>query len=219
MIPKKLHYCWFGGGEIPELSKRCIESWNKHLSDFEIIRWDENNAPTHIPFVRDMLLQKKWAFASDYVRLHAIYEQGGIYLDTDMEVIRSFDELLEHDDCFLGYESKGRATTGAMGGVSSSKFVKRCMDLMEERHSNKKSYMITPEVATSVLKSNRDLAYIYPIHTFYPYNPYDENNSLSVLMYSDIRADTYAIHHWNHSWSMSFTEKLFRRLGKVLGGN
>ena len=118
MIPKKLHYCWFGVGEIPELSKRCIDSWNKHLSDFEIIRWDETNAPTHIPFVRDMLLQKKWAFASDYVRLHAIYEQGGIYLDTDMLLLKEVDATILRNRFFSAFEVENRVSFGFFGGVN-----------------------------------------------------------------------------------------------------
>jgi mannosyltransferase OCH1-like enzyme len=216
MIPKKLHYCWFGGSEMPELIKRCIQSWEKYLPDFEIVRWDDNNAPIHIPFVKDMLSEKKWAFASDYVRLYAIYEQGGIYLDTDMEVVKSFDDLLNHNDSFIGYESENRATTGAMGGVAGSKFVKACLTLMEERHAHKKSYLITPEVATQVINMGNESTYIYPIHTFYPYNPYDASSKISVLMFSSIKEDTYAIHHWNHSWSMSPMEKFVRLVKRLL---
>ncbi|MEY8198077.1 MAG: glycosyltransferase [Colwellia sp.] len=216
MIPKKVHYCWFGGGEMPVLSKRCIESWKLLMPDFELVRWDEGNAPTHIPFVQDMLKEKKWAFASDFVRLYAIHEQGGIYLDTDMEVVQNLAPLLDHGDCFVGFESEGRATTGAMGGISGSEFVKACMELMEHRHSHKLSYMITPEVATAVLSTHEGLAYVYPVHTFYPYNPYDESKEVSVLMYSDVKSDTYAIHHWNHAWSMSVWEKVVRLAKRVL---
>ena len=96
-IPKIIHYCWFGGNPLPELAEKCIESWKKYLPDYEIIRWDENNFDFNInDYVKEAYENKKWAFITDYVRLYAMYNYGGIYMDTDVEVLKSLDCFLIH---------------------------------------------------------------------------------------------------------------------------
>ena len=105
MIPKKTHYCWFGGAELPELAKRCISSWHQHMPDWEYVLWNEESfdiskAPT---YVQEAYAAKKFAFVSDYVRLFALEQQGGVYLDTDVEVLKSYQPLLEHC-AFIGFE-------------------------------------------------------------------------------------------------------------------
>ena len=105
MIPKILHYCWFGKGEMPELVQTCIASWHIHMPDWEFKLWSEDNfdiasAPQ---YVREAYTAKKYAFVSDYVRLWALEQEGGVYLDTDVEVLRSFDSLL-NDTAFIGLE-------------------------------------------------------------------------------------------------------------------
>ena len=95
MIPKKIHYCWFGGKPLPELAKRCINSWEKYCPNFEIIRWDESNSDLNIcPFVKEAYDAKMYAFVSDYIRLYALYNEGGIYMDTDEETIKPLDTFL-----------------------------------------------------------------------------------------------------------------------------
>jgi mannosyltransferase OCH1-like enzyme len=215
-IPKVVHYCWFGKGNMPALSQRCLESWREKLPGFEIKCWDESNAPADIPFVQDMLTQKKWAFASDYVRLYALYTEGGVYLDTDMEVVQDFTPLLGNE-CFVGYESAGRVTTGAMGAASGSKYVRECMELMSERHSNKQEYWIAPEVGSFIFDKHDSAVVAYPVHYFYPFNPYDTSVATDILMFADIKPDTYAIHHWNHAWKMGFLERVVRAVKKILG--
>ncbi len=98
MIPKKIHYCWFGGKPLPNEMIRFIESWKKFCPDYEIIRWDESNYDiTHsIPFVQEAYKCKKFAFVSDYVRLDVMYREGGIYMDTDVELVKTLDEFLHH---------------------------------------------------------------------------------------------------------------------------
>ena len=92
MIPKKIHYCWFGRGEKPKLARKCIESWKRYCPDFEIIEWNEDNFDvTKYAYSKYCFDNKKWAFLSDFVRLIVIYENGGIYFDTDVEVIKSLD--------------------------------------------------------------------------------------------------------------------------------
>ncbi len=213
-IPKVLHYCWFGNGEMSPLIIRCLESWSERLPDFQIKRWDESNVPLDVPFVKDMLEKKKWAFVSDYVRLHALYSEGGIYLDTDMEVVQDFSPLL-NNSCFIGYESADRVTTGAMGAVKGSQYVKKCMDVITERHAKQQEYWIAPEVAAYVFDTVNDSVVAHPSHYFYPFNPYDVSARTDVLMFSDIKSDTYAIHHWNHAWKLGFFERLLRFVKKI----
>jgi Glycosyltransferase sugar-binding region containing DXD motif len=98
MIPKKIHYCWLGGEPLPGNLEKCLSSWRNVLSDYEIIKWDVQRFDIDsVPFVKEACSVKKWAFGSDYIRLHALYEEGGIYLDTDVYVRKRFDSFLRHD--------------------------------------------------------------------------------------------------------------------------
>lgn len=115
MIPKIIHYCWFGGNPLPPLAEKCMESWKKFCPDYEIIKWSEDNfdiesAPR---YVRQAYKEKKWAFVSDYVRLYAVVKYGGIYMDTDVEVLKSLDSFLKHR-AFSGFEDEERIPTGIM---------------------------------------------------------------------------------------------------------
>lgn len=107
MIPKKIHYCWFGGGKKDELAEHCLASWKKNHPDFEIVEWNEENAPLEDnAYVREAFEQKKWAFVSDYVRSKVMYEHGGIYMDTDMEMKLPLDEFM-NETAVCGFEVKG----------------------------------------------------------------------------------------------------------------
>lgn len=117
-IPKIIHYCWFGGNPLPALTIKCIESWKKYLPDYEIKEWNETNFDVHCcQYVEEAYEAKKWAFVSDYVRYYAVYEEGGIYFDTDTEVIKPFDELL-NDNAFFGFGTQSMTipTFGAIKG-------------------------------------------------------------------------------------------------------
>ena len=96
-IPKIIHYCWFGGNPMPDSFQKCIDSWKQVMPEYEIVCWDESNFDlTSVPFVSEAAEMKKWAFVSDYVRLYALYYQGGIYLDTDVEIVQPLDRFLMH---------------------------------------------------------------------------------------------------------------------------
>ena len=110
MIPKKIHYCWFGKGEKPKLAHKCINSWKKYCPDYEIIEWNEENFDINMNGYTKMCYeQKKYAFLSDYVRLYVVYHYGGLYFDTDVELIRNPDFLLS-DKAFFGFETGGDKT-------------------------------------------------------------------------------------------------------------
>ena len=111
-IPKIIHYCWFGGGPINPESRKCIESWKKYCPDYKIIEWNEQNFEiSQNRYAQQAYEAKKYAFVSDYVRLAVLYEYGGIYLDTDVELVRPLDELLEHKG-FIGMEHSAPSPYG-----------------------------------------------------------------------------------------------------------
>lgn len=114
-IPKIIHYCWFGGNEKPELAQRCLKSWEKHCPDYQIIEWNERNfdISTAPLYVRQAHAAGRWAFVTDYVRLKALTEMGGVYMDTDVEVIKPLDPYL-NQEAFVGFESGEGVQTGLM---------------------------------------------------------------------------------------------------------
>lgn len=110
MIPKKIHYCWFGRGGKPKLAKKCIASWKKYCPDYEIIEWNEDNFDINKnEYTKMCYEQKKYAFLSDYVRLLVVYEHGGLYFDTDVEILRNPDFLLK-EEAFFGFETEGTSS-------------------------------------------------------------------------------------------------------------
>ncbi len=114
MIPKIIHYCWFGRGQKSEKIKACIASWKKYLPDYEIVEWNEDNFDLSSNlYVKQAYDSKKWAFVSDYVRLYALYHFGGIYMDTDVEVLKSLDEFLDAPS-FTGFKTKDSPITAVL---------------------------------------------------------------------------------------------------------
>ena len=121
MIPKIMHYCWFGRGQMPELVERCIASWKMYMPDWEYRLWSEDNfdIPSTPKYVQEAYAAKKYAFVSDYVRLWALEREGGLYMDVDFEVYKPFDDLMEQYDAFAGYEGSKR--NPVMMGVIAAK--------------------------------------------------------------------------------------------------
>ena len=128
MIPKIIHYCWFGGGELTPLAKECIEAWHEALPEYKIIEWNENNFDfAECEFAVKAYESKKWAFVADYFRAWVLYNYGGIYLDTDVKVLKSFDPFLE-DKFFIGFETIDILEADTIGCEKGHPFAKVILD-------------------------------------------------------------------------------------------
>ena len=143
MIPKIIHYCWFGRNPLPPLAEKCIASWKKYLPDYEIKEWNEDNFDVNIiPYTAEAYAQKKYAFVSDYARFWILYKYGGLYFDTDVEVIRPLDDIIARGP-FMGCETdatKGATQSVAPGlglGVNPGlgrNLIKQMLDYYEGKH-------------------------------------------------------------------------------------
>ena len=133
LIPRKIHYCWFGGNQIPEFLQNCIESWKEKCPDYEIIEWNENNYDINRhEYTKQAFMQKRWGFVSDIARLDILYDNGGIYLDTDVTLIQNLDALL-HQEGFIGTEKWGNINTGGgCGFVAGHPMLKKMIDCRNE---------------------------------------------------------------------------------------
>ena len=144
MIPKIIHYCWFGRGEMPPLAKKCIKSWKKYCPDYEIKEWNEDNFDLDMyPYAREAYDNRKFAFVTDVVRLYAIYTEGGIYMDTDVEVLKPLDSFLKHI-AFSGYENDTLVPTGIMASEKGAKWIILII-IMEDISSKRMEVSILPQ--------------------------------------------------------------------------
>lgn len=206
MIPKKINYCWFGRGEKPKFAVKCIESWKKLCPDYEIIEWNEDNFDVHCNEYTDYCYKnKKWAFLTDYVRLAIISENGGIYFDTDVELIKRPDSLLKYD-AFFGFENESNVATGlGFGAVPGQITVKNMLKVYErlEKNDDGNYNLITcPQLNTKILvelglKLNGEKQIIsdmiiLPIDYLNPYD--DPTGKLSKTK------NTISIHWYSKTW-------------------
>ena len=149
MIPKIIHYCWFGRSKMPPLAIKCIESWKKNLPEYEIKEWNENNFDLNMyPYVREAYDNRKFAFVTDVVRLYVLYEEGGIYMDTDVEVLKSLDPYLQHN-AFSGFEDDIHIPTGIIASEKGGKWVKDNLAYYNNRHFIKEDG--TMDLTTNVI--------------------------------------------------------------------
>lgn len=229
MIPKVIHYCWFGGKRKSKLIKQCILSWKHYLRDYEIIEWNEKNCDLTNPFVRNAYTLKKWAFVADYIRLKVLYENGGVYLDADMMVIKSFDSLLSNL-CFFGAEDEEYLNCAVIGAEKNNAFIKQCISRYEVISINNEIdwHQITiPKIVTDiyrrkynyVLPFNRKTEHnglvIYPTNYFYPLPHKDKHDVRNFKNY--LSKESFAVHLWNESW-IEYNEFQYLRKGKYALG-
>lgn len=212
MIPKIIHYCWFGDGEKPALVKEYIETWKKHCPDYEIIEWNESNFDVNaLEFTKQAYEAKKWAFVSDVARLYALYEHGGIYMDTDVELLKPLEVFLD-DYAFTGFESKDTpVVTAVMGTEKKNPLIKAIMNyyndikfLNDDGSYNMKAntrifaeYFIKNGIKGNGKKQIIKNMTIYPQIYFCP-------NTLS-MVFNSSSPRSYSIHHYGQSddWSYS----------------
>lgn len=216
-IPKIIHYCWFGRGPIPEHDRACIESWREQCPDYDIIEWNEQNYDvTKIPYMNEAYQSKRWGFVPDYARMDIIYQYGGIYLDTDVEIIRSLDDLLELEG-FAGIE-KGTHNIALGLGFGAEKghpLLKELCDVYLSKHfvdsAGNLDLTPNPRIMTEyinqaypgVLRNKkteiRDGFVVFPTEYFCPQD-YETGKT-------EITDKTYSIHHYHASWQTQEEKK------------
>lgn len=223
MIPKIIHYCWFGEKPLPHDVKKCIASWKKFCPDYEIKRWDESNFDvTSHPFTDAAYSAKAWAFVSDYARLKIIYENGGIYLDTDVELLQNPDSLLENK-CYIGIQQPNYlCTTGlGYGAEKNNPLIKKMLDKYDEIQFDQenKAYIACPllnnEVVETLGKVSRDKITCLDGATVYPpkyFDPISTGNTKNLLC-----PESVSIHHYAASWTskgLRIKRKIIRLIGE-----
>ena len=172
MIPKIIHYCWFGGKPKPKEVLQYIETWKKHLPEFKIMEWNENNfSYEKFKFSYEAYKVKKYAYVSDVCRLHALYNYGGLYFDTDIEVVGPFDKYLNLSS-FVGFEVAGLLGTGILGAEKNAKWIKIFLDQYNKREFVSKYGVMNLVPNTKILTElmpqipKDDMPSIFPVDVF-----------------------------------------------------
>lgn len=215
MIPKIIHYCWFGPKKYSRTVKKCMETWHRLMPDYEFMLWNETNSPMDHPFVRSAYAAKKYAFVADYVRFWALFNYGGIYLDTDMYAIKRFDELLENE-CFAGYENDKDINVALLGAKKYNPLIEQLLHLYDSLEFDVENMMsfVIPQIVTPKI-SRYATARVYPSDYFYPF-PFADRMKQDFMAYKT--ENTFAIHLWNLSWKplwqqyLSFAIKEYKRM-------
>ena len=218
MIPKVIHYCWFGHGEKPELARKCIASWKKFCPDYEIIEWNEGNFDVKQNGYTQMCYEeKKYAFLSDYVRLLVVAEYGGIYFDTDVELLKSLDQLLDHE-AFFGFETPEYVASGlGFGSIAHGTVIEAMLAEYEQLLDGQNGMIGCPRLNTAALVKlglvqNGKIqtihnAVIYPVSYF---NPYESSTGRLIKT-----EDTISVHWYAATW-MSKKQKLRSFISRTL---
>lgn len=220
-IPKIIHFCWFGGKEKPSKVQECIESWHKYLSDYEFMEWNESNFDINSnEYIKQAYKENKFAHVSDYARIKALYQYGGIYMDTDVMVYKSFNDLLDNQ-CILGFEEENYIATSFMACVQKHELIKEFIDKYENVsfYNSDKSLDLTTNVQrlTQILEDrglirtnkfqNVGDIIIYPQEYF---SPYDYGNCIRKNT-----ENTYCEHLFLVSW-LPWTTKVKKAVKKIV---
>lgn len=229
-IPRIIHYCWFGNHSMSELEKRCLNSWREKCPDYEIRKWDEDSFDLEAsPFASEAHKNQMWAFVSDYVRLFVLYKYGGIYMDTDVEVIGSLDDYLG-ENAFSGFEDEDNAVTCIIGSEAGHMMIHKLLQYYEGRHFVLKdgSMDITPntEIITSIAKDEglilNNKKQTVSGMTFFPSDFFCPKSHRTGV--TSITNNTACIHHFSGSWltdeqrgRVEISRALERKYGKDAG--
>lgn len=223
MIPKIIHYCWFGKKEKPENVRKTIKNWKKLMPDFEIIEWNENNFDVNsVDFVKKSYTQNKFAFVSDYVRIYALYKFGGVYLDTDVEVKKPLNSLLKNR-AFIGFEDDKTLMTGLIASVKNHEWL---LDILNFYKTNKfNDHNGTYKVFANTLYVTELTSKKYPLKFEDEIQNFDDNLIVYPFEYFCAKNwksgkvqptnNTFTIHHYSGSW-LTFNEKSKLKLKKLL---
>ncbi len=208
MIPKIIHYCWFGGKPKPDCVVKCISTWRDKLPDYEIKEWNESNfnLTESIGYVKEAYENKKWAFVTDYVRLKALYEFGGIYFDTDVEVFKSFDDLLDNKS-FFGFESNDYLCTAVIACEKYHPFIKKFMESYDSRKfllpdgtfdtATTNVIAVTHLLKKDGMKPNGSKQIVGDVTVFPQY--YFSSNDL-INVFHKYSKEIYSYHHCQATW-------------------
>ncbi|MUI52515.1 glycosyltransferase family 32 protein [Aliivibrio fischeri] len=199
-ISKVVNYVWVGGGEKSDFINACIHDWSKMLPQFKIVEWSEKNIElekiiNESPFIKKCYEKKMWAFVSDYIRMKVLYENGGIYLDTDITIVKDLTPLLE-EDFFIGKENEDYISAGVIGCKPKSIIIKKIIDFYQKEAMMSELYTL-PMIITCIFERNPEfykIAKVYEPKYFYPYY-YNEHFTESCLT-----EKTYTIHWWGKNW-------------------
>ena len=222
-IQKIIHYCWFGKGKKSKLMKKCMKTWSKYFPDYKIIEWNEENFDINQnEYVKEAYKNKKYAFVSDYARLYALYNYGGIYFDTDIEVMKEFDDIINDRDIYA-FEKKDLIMTGVMIARKKSRIIEKFIKVYDNLKflNEDGTFNLVPNTyrLTEILKEyglicnnkkqtlENNVADIYPIEYFCAY---DMDNSHFIPT-----ENTYTIHHYDGSW-VSGKQKILKRFKRIL---
>ena len=204
-IPKIIHYCWFGGNPLPPAAKKCIASWKRFCPEYKIIEWNETNYNVNAcQFCGEMYKQKKWAFVSDYARLQIIFEHGGIYLDTDVELVKSLDPLL-NCSAFMGIDTTYLVATGlGFGAVKGHPFLEANMKAYESinifNEPPLNSYVTTElfQNCDDFDAKKAEIQQFFNVTIFPPEYFCAKHTHTGEI---SITPNTYSIHHFSLSWN------------------
>lgn len=211
MIPKVIHYCWFGRGPKSELMQKCMDSWKNYCPDWEIVEWNEDNFDVNFcPYAAKAYREKRYSFLADAARLKIIFENGGVYLDTDVELIHSLDNLLDNSTWF-GYGTYNSINTGSgFGAVKGHPLVKRLLEnyMVLSASSN---YKLCTEVDTDVFRQSfPEFAADHDVAQMLFYE------GVEVRIIHDIWR--YVVHHYANTWQTP-AQKVYSRLNSFTKGS
>lgn len=224
MIPKIVHYCWFGQSKLPELAKKCINSWKEYLPDYEFILWNEDSIDINSnQYIKEAYRSGKYAFVTDYVRLFALFHYGGIYMDTDVEVLKSLDDFLGNQ-AFTGCESDVLCVTGIIGAEKGHKWIEKLLTEYKEKKFIMKdgNYETTPNTIMITRITSEEYGWM-PVNKHQILKEGLNIYNFETFCAKDwktgkirITTDTYTIHHFSGSW-YSRMDKFKARIKDIIG--